>query len=422
MKYMKKITSTLSSKLCWLGLIMMGPLGAHHASGQWVEGLDYSSRANVDKTFDMIGENAFGQHFPSEHFTFEDEVTGKTVIALTSSRHNNSKIYQTHPQWTPDGRSIVFRSDRSGKGLAYALSMEDYSITQISSGDDGSDFHLGWNKNLAYHIRNDSLIILDLGRLLEETHAGKQVTKADYEQIVAILPAHFQPNGMALDHNEKYLYFSTRVEDGHSSIVQVELSSGAVEEILEVPFRIGHLQANPYKEGELMYCWETGGDAPQRMWMASINESREVSNRPLFAETDGTWITHEVFLGPDHIGFNSMGHLDRLQQGPNGIYSLNLRTDELVFHGQQDGGGYWHTAGTSDLQWIVGDTFNGDLYLIPFGKPEAAQLLTTGHRLSSKSPFSREAHSHHSISPDGKWLLFNSSLLTASDIMMMRLE
>lgn len=116
-----------------------------------------------------------------------------------------------------------------------------------------------------------------------------------------------------------------------------------------------------------------------------------------------------------------MGHLDRLQQGDNGIYSLNIRTGDLTFHGQQDWGGYWHTAGTSDLKWIVGDTFNGDIYRIAYGNPAKTTLLTTGHRLTSKSPFSREAHSHHSISPDGQWLLFNSSLLTDSDIMIMPL-
>ncbi|QDH79818.1 biopolymer transporter Tol [Echinicola soli] len=411
--FMKKIMVT--------GSIIMGLFGAHFGHSQTIAGKDYSPRSNVDKTFDMVGANAFGQHFPAESFTFDDEVTGKKVIALTTSRHQNSKIYQTHPQWTPDGKHIVFRSDRSGKGLAYAISMDNHEITQIASGDDGSGFHLGWKENFAYHFRNDSLIRLDLKTLLEDSGTGRVANKSSYENVICVLDANMHPNGMALDYDEESLYFSTRVMDGESSIYQVDLASGNISEMLTVPFRIGHLQANPYKAGEMMYCWETGGDAPQRIWMASIDRNGQVTNRPLYDESDETWVTHEVFLDKDHIGFNIMGHLDRLQKGDNGIYSLNIRTDKLTFHGQQDWGGYWHTAGTTDLKWIVGDTFNGDIYRIEYGNPSNTTLLTTGHRLTSKSPFSSEAHSHHSISPDGKWLLFNSSLLTESDIMIMPL-
>ncbi|GGF46849.1 TolB family protein [Echinicola rosea] len=415
------LTACTMKKIMVTGSIIMGLSGAHFVQSQTVAGKDYSSRSHVDKTFDMIGVNAFGQRFPAESFTYEDEITGKKVIALTTSRHHNSKIYQTHPQWTPDGKHIVFRSDRSGKGLAYAISMENHEIIQIASGEDGSSFHLGWKENHAYHFRNDSLIRLNLEALLEDSNAGQVANKSSYEKVIGILDQELHPNGMALDHDEESLYFSTRVIDGQSSIYEVDLATGKMTAVLTVPFRIGHLQANPYKAGEMMFCWETGGDAPQRIWFVSIDNNGQVTNRPLYDESDETWVTHEVFLDQDHIGFNVMGHLDRLQEGDNGIYSLNIRNNDLTFHGQQDWGGYWHTAGTRNLKWIVGDTFNGDLYLIKYGNPENTTLLTTGHRLTSKSPFSKEAHSHHSVSPDGKWLLFNSSLLTDSDIMLMPL-
>ncbi len=392
------------------------------SQAQVINGIDYAARSHVDKTFDMEGDNAFGQRFPSEHFTFKDEVTGVEVIALTTSRHHNSKIYQTHPQWTPDGKHIVFRSDRSGKSLAYALSMDNYEIIQVSGEEDGSNFHLGWKENKAYHFRNNELVELNLGELLTDSEAKQVREKENYDKVVCILPENIDPNGMALDAGDERLYFSTRVENGHSSIMQVDLSSGALKTVIEVPFRIGHLQANPYVSGEMMYCWETGGDAPQRIWYLSIGENGEVNNRAVYKESDEEWVTHEVFLGPDHIGFNVMGHIDRLQKNPNGIFSLNIRTNELNFHGQQDWGGYWHTAGTKDLKWIVGDTFDGNIYRINYNDKEDVRLLTTGHRLTSKSPFSREAHSHHSISPDGKWVLFNSSLLTESDIMLVPLQ
>lgn len=208
------LTACTMKKIMVTGSIITGLFGAHFVHSQTIAGTDYSSRSHVDKTFDMVGANAFGQHFPAESFTFQDEVTGKTVIALTTSRHHNSKIYQTHPQWTPDGKHIVFRSDRSGKGLAYAISMDSHEITQIASGEDGSSFHLGWETNVAYHFRNDSLIKLDLEALLEDSKAGTIGPKAEYETTIGTIPTQLQPNGMALDRDEESLYFSTRVEEG----------------------------------------------------------------------------------------------------------------------------------------------------------------------------------------------------------------
>lgn len=172
-----------------------------------------------------------------------------------------------------------------------------------------------------------------------------------------------------------------------------------------------------------MYCWETGGDAPQRIWLLSIDDDGNVVNRPAYEEQPDEWVTHEVFMGPDHILFTVMGHLDRLRETTNsGIYSMNIRTGEATLHGQLDGGGYWHAQGTEDLKWAVGDTFDGKLYRLNLEDPEDSVLLTTGHRPNSLGPFTQEAHSHHSISPDGRWVLFNSSMLTGSDLMMVPLQ
>src|SRR3954462_5888340 len=82
-------------------------------NAQVVEGVDYSDRKNVDKTFDMAGTDNFGQRFPSESLTFPDPVTGVQITALTTSRHSNVKIYQDHPIWTADGKYIVFSSNRN---------------------------------------------------------------------------------------------------------------------------------------------------------------------------------------------------------------------------------------------------------------------------------------------------------------------
>jgi len=396
--------------------------------GQIVEGVDYSHRAKVYKTFDMYKEDVFGQRFFSENVTFKDKVTGVTVNALTTSRRRSSTMYQTHPQWTADGKYIIFRSNLPSRnprerGLSqyYAISMEDFEIVQITTGERGGAFHLGWHKNVAYRFRDYKLIEIDLGKLLKDSENDKVGKPGDYEKVLATLPDSMRANGIGLDAKENRVFFSSRIEDNLSAIYSVDFKSGKVKKELEVPIRIGHLQSNPYVSGEVMYCWETGGDSPQRMWYMTVNEDGTVKNRPLYNETDYDWVTHEVFMGPDHILFHLMGHLDRLRKNQTGLVSLNIRTGESKFHGQTDDGGYWHCNATRDRKWLVSDTFDGKLYRINSADINDVTLLTQGHRLLSISPFTQEAHAHPSISPDGKWVLFNSSLYTESDIMLVPL-
>ena len=61
-----------------------------------------------------------GRRFPSERKVINDPKTGVELIFLTSqSGTGDSKIYQTHNQWTSDGKWVVFRSDRvPGEAMA----------------------------------------------------------------------------------------------------------------------------------------------------------------------------------------------------------------------------------------------------------------------------------------------------------------
>ena len=422
--YTSKLSNSVIPKLS--GLLFLSfwfvIIPAKTLNAQVIAGIDYSDRAHVYNTFDMAGQDVFGQRFASENLTIKDEVTGADIIALTTSRHNNSKIYQDHPQWTADGNYLVFRSSRAGWQY-YAMSMEDYEIVQITTGDNNQFLHLGWTTNNAYQIRDSAVIEFDLGRLLADSENGDaDSSPAQYETLIATLPEGVREGGgTGLDANEDRLFFASRLGEQQSAIYSVDFETGETTRHLEVPLWANHLQANKWVSGEIMYSWETRGDAPQRIWSMSVDENGKVTNRPLYEEKAEEWVTHEVFADKDHIIFNVMGHLDRLHKQPSGIFLMNIRTNDVTRFDQAGKGGYWHADATEDLKWVVGDTFDGNLYRIN-AETGDVKLLTAGHRPNGPSPFTREAHSHHSISPDGKWLLFNSSYLTSSDIMMVQMH
>lgn len=75
-----------------------------------------------------------GKRFPSERKVINDPKTGVELVFLTSkSGTGDAKIYQTHNQWTADGRWVVFRSDRV-KGEAMAVNEETGDIVQVTEG------------------------------------------------------------------------------------------------------------------------------------------------------------------------------------------------------------------------------------------------------------------------------------------------
>jgi oligogalacturonide lyase len=132
----------------------------------------------------------------------------------------------------------------------------------------------------------------------------------------------------------------------------------------------------------------------------------------LYVETPDEWVTHEAIIGRDEVVFNILGHLPRLRARPTGIAVINLRTNEMKLYGQvsagqgwgEDGRGFWHSNGSPDGRWLVGDTFAGNVWLIN-RQTGAMTLLTTDHKM-------RPDHAHPTFSPDSKRILIQSGLLS----------
>jgi oligogalacturonide lyase len=383
-----------------------------------------------------------GRQFPSEKQIVLDRVTGRPLTVLTSGAFNDSKIYPTHPQWAADGVHILFRSNgRSADELPQIFAVNEITgrITQVSEGEgvDAGSINVARLSNKVYYLRRGQgdaparLIEVDLTALLAESAASADKV----EKVVGTLPKGFiSAGGFTLDADEKSAYFGfdqrrapsrergQPVPQVPGGLLAMDLGSGRTRTVLEVPFRMGHVQANPFKPGEILYCHETGGDAPQRMWIVNADGT---GNRPVFPEHADDWVTHEQFADADHVIFNLMGHTVKLRQQPTGIMVVNLRDGTVENLGQPDSyynstkperysdpnipaearpGGFWHNAVTYDRRFAAADDFDGNIHLID-RKTGGRTLLSTGHRM-------RPDHAHPSFSPDGSRLLIQSGMLT----------
>ncbi|MFV0338394.1 MAG: hypothetical protein ACK5LK_09165 [Chthoniobacterales bacterium] len=379
-----------------------------------------------------------GRRFPSEKKAYIDEITGQRITVLTSSPANDVRIYQTHPQWTADGKWILFHSkDRStnGKPQAFAVNENSGEIVQLSDDPnfDPRSLTLSRKENAVYYRRlrkNDDdelteVVKLSLDPIL--SNAAAAPTSEPYENIVATVPGEI--GDMDLDAEEKNIYFRQTLPKTDRSkaldakdnlgrfgfkaytpnvIRKLEIATGKVEDILTTDFTVGHLQASPFVPGEFIFCHETGDDALQRMWIRHPGENKA---QPLFKEEPSVWVTHEAFASKDEVVFNLMGHTAKLREKPTGIAMINLRDQSVKIFPQpketpklEDDRGFWHCNASPDGRWIVGDTFSGNVYLIDRKNGETT-LLTTDHKM-------RPDHTHPAFSANSKRILIQSGHLT----------
>ena len=405
-----------------------------------------------------------GKRFPSERMEVKDPVTGTMLTFLTSQPHGDSKIYPTHPQWTSDGQWLVFRSALA-HGEAMAVNEKTGDLVQVSEGGYTGMLNLARKSMKLYFMRNVGgaaggkaaralpveIVEIDLARLFADSAAGTLKPAASYQRICGTPAASLGAGGdMALDADEQWVYFrigteeaarhlkpGTRLEAafgprnmgaGPSGIARMNIQTGEVRHVVSVPFQVGHIQANLFNPGEIVFCWETGGKSPQRTWTVLADGS---GLRPLYPEAPYEWVTHEAVISKDEVAMAIMGHRPvdvagaaaqagstanpgqesgwgnaGTREKPTGLAIVNLRTRAMRIVGQTpSGSGLWHVHGSSDGRFATGDDFSRSLYLIDRASGEM-MMLTTGHKPTAAD------HLHPTFNADGTRIEIQSAMLS----------
>jgi oligogalacturonide lyase len=375
---------------------------------------------------------------------------------LTSSPFDDRKPYQTYTTWTADGNWIIFRSARGGNGTQAFIVNELTGViiqltdeAELKAGNlrlSRKEMKLFYQRKVPAADKKNKVVQfveLNIGDLITDALAGKVAT--GYERIITTLP-NADLAQMDLDADESFLYWGVYLEDaegsntiphpimpdinndyrseaflkykeeynywanmikggGKSAIRKTNVRTGETSDVVEFNFQMGHLQANPWTPGEILYCKETGGDADQRTWIVRADGT---NNRPAYVETPDEWVTHETVSGPDEMMFIVSGNRPDLLFKPSGIGTLDLRTNQMRLIGQVDGI-FWHCNGSPDRKWAVGDTHSGSIYLIDRENGKRT-LLSAGHPMIPD-------HTHPIFSPDSKRVLIQSGVLTDGKIL-----
>ncbi len=114
---------------------------------------------------------------------------------LTSTPKGDSKIYQTHNQWTSDGQWLIFRSNRV-KGEVMAVNEKTGDIVQVTEGGYTGMLNVARKSMKLYFFRNpetDStkhrnsssmqVVEVNLEKLFADSKAGTLKSASDYQRI-----------------------------------------------------------------------------------------------------------------------------------------------------------------------------------------------------------------------------------------------
>lgn len=348
-----------------------------------------------------------GTQLPCEKATYVDSVTGAEVTMLTTSPARDDKIYQTHPNWTADQKHIVFLSDRTGSRQYFAVSTQTGVITQLTDDSGPGNACLSRSSNRMFYTSGREIWDLDIDAARRQ---GTTASNSPYRRKVADLPENTELSGtLTVDSDGKTMYLGVQRGDTWA-LLALDTERGKFRTIRDVEFRVGHCQAHPRICGLIMYCWETGGDSEQRMWVVRADGSE---NGPFYRETYGEWVTHEVWWGADKALFTLWPKDEEMLREPHGIAYVALGDRSLHVLNQKK---YWHVGGDPTGERAVGDTFDGQLFLVDARTGEA-RLLTQGHR-----PKGATVHPHPSFSPDGSSVLFCSEKNGNWDLCLVRVR
>ena len=418
-----------------------------------------------------------GKRFPSEKKIVKDPATGTMLTFLTSTQSGDSKIYQTHNQWTSDGQWLIFRSNRV-KNEAMAVNEQTGDIVQVTEGGYTGMLNVARKSMKLFFMRNEKadtipttpgdtarrrvqrpvqIIEVDLEKLFADSKKGTLKNAKFYQRICGTTPKEIGAGGdMALDGDEEWAYFRVGLQEaakhlppdtkleknfgprnmgaGPSGIAAMNVNSGQVKYVVSVPFQIGHIQTNPWVPGEIIFCWETGGKSPQRTWTVMSDGS---GLRPLYPESEYEWVTHEAVISKDEVAIAIMGH--RKISGVN----KNVEAGTPVSGANPGQEAAWGLSGTREKPTglgivnlrtremaIVAQTKSGSGLWHVSGSPDGRWAvgddfarniyLIDRHTsemilLSAGHKTTAGDHPHPTVSPDGTKIEIQSAMLSADN-------
>ena len=379
-----------------------------------------------------------GRTYAPEYREYMDPLTHRRVCQLTDSTAEDYHLYFYNPSVTPDGKYLVFLSERTGVGNLFRLELHNGEIVQLTD---------------AQPIRAEywpfTEAIQGVGSCLPAIgNCGQEVFYFEGTDLLAVgieslkrrqllsLPSDRRPSMLQANAGGETLVFATwdedlfmershrayageRFPDEHffqettSTILRVEAETGQAEEVLRKErFWINHVHVNPQDRDLILFCHEYS-ELPDRMWLLNVATQK---CGPIPGQGAEEWYQHEFWSGDGRrICFHG-GISGDNTQGFCGWCSPNGEGYTKAYHATS-GRAYAHYNVHPDGQTMVtdGEARPGCISKVHLrdGKQEFEILCRHDSYTFGDD---QRCHPHPSFTPDGRQVIFTYNRTGTSNV------
>ena len=379
-----------------------------------------------------------GRTYAPEYREYMDPLTHRRVCQLTDSTAEDYHLYFYNPSVTPDGKYLVFLSERTGVGNLFRLELHNGEIVQLTD---------------AQPIRAEywpfTEAVQGVGSCLPAiANCGQEVFYFEGTDLLAVgieslkrrqllsLPSDRRPSMLQADASGETLVFATwdedlfmershrayageRFPDEHffqettSTILRVEAETGQAEEVLRKErFWINHVHVNPQDRDLILFCHEYS-QLPDRMWLLDVATQK---CGPIPGQGAEEWYQHEFWSGDGRRIYFHGGISGDNTQGFCGWCSPNGEGYTKAYHATS-GRAYAHYNVHPDGQTMVtdGEARPGCISKVHLrdGKQEFEILCRHDSYTFGDD---QRCHPHPSFTPDGRQVIFTSNRTGTSNV------
>jgi len=361
-----------------------------------------------------------GQVYPDQRRKYTDSKTGKTVWQMTDTPGCTTHAqYFTQPGTTPDGRWLLYGSDRGGeKGHLDLFKMDLKTGESVQLTESKRNLIPRWS-----HISQDGKEIY----FIEDTSLFRAVNIETLEERdLCRVENCFRPHQISVSPDNKNLIDGIFMENKdeadflkgkgfliRSALVVISTDSGKAHRLLDGNTPLSHAQYCPADPKLILYCHAGPWWQVQRMWLVN---SDGTGNRPIFIQTKFEGAGHEFWAADGKTIYVTCSG----GRQPQGLWAVDAdgANERCVLAGACVGHG---TVNSQKDRFVIDELYNDcktGLWIAKKGSTQPQLLCRTGADWSEKE---QEFHPHPRFLPDSKTVAFTGTMTGSPEVYLVEI-
>jgi oligogalacturonide lyase len=379
-----------------------------------------------------------GTTYAPEWRELQDPLSGRQVWQLTDSPAEDYHLYFYNPSVTPDGKYLIFFSERTGVSNLFRLDLHSGIIVQLTDarpvraeywpftesvkGVGACLAALGNHGQEVFYFEGTDLYAVEIGTLnrrqllclseerrpsmLQSNALGDTLVFATWDEDL------FRERSQRAYAGETFPDESF-FQETTSTIVRVNSITGQAEEVLRKEnFWINHVHVNPQNRDLILFCHEYSA-LPDRMWLL---DAANQTCGPIPRQGMDEWYQHEFWSADGQRVCFHGGSTRDATQGFCGWCSIDGANYTKAYH-STSGRAYAHYNLHPDGQTMVtdGEARPGCISKVHLiDKKQIFEVLCRHDSYTFGDD--QRCHPHPSFTSDGQQVIFTSNRTGTSNI------